>query len=92
MLDFGLNVQQAIEAPRVLYGRSWGDESNKLLIESTASPDTFTRLQEMGHPVEKAVWPYSRMGTSQAIRLRGPWSPFFEGGADPRGEGIALGF
>jgi len=32
------------------------------------------------------------MGTAQAIRLPGPWSPFFEGGADPRGEGIALGF
>jgi gamma-glutamyltranspeptidase len=87
MLDFGLNVQQAIEAPRVLYGRSWGDESNKLLIESTASADTFTRLQEMGHPVEKAEWPYPRMGTAQAIRLRGPWSPFFEGGRT-RGEKV----
>lgn len=91
-IDFGLNVQQAIEAPRVLYGRSWGDESNKLLIESTAPSETFTQLREMDHPVEKAVWPYPRMGTAQAIRLRGPWSPFFEGGADPRGEGIALGF
>jgi gamma-glutamyltranspeptidase/glutathione hydrolase len=32
------------------------------------------------------------MGTAQAIRMKGPWSAFYEGGADVRGEGIALGF
>jgi gamma-glutamyltranspeptidase len=92
IVDFGLDVQSAIEAPRVLYGRSWGDTSNKLLLESAAPASRFDALQTMGHPVEGAQWPYSRMGTAQAVRLRGPWSPFFEGGADPRGEGIALGF
>lgn len=90
--DFGLNVQQAIDAPRVLYGRSWGDTANKLLLESLASPATFAALQQQGHPVEAAAWPFPRMGTAQAVRVPGPWSPFFEGGADPRGEGIALGF
>ena len=92
IVDFGMDVQSAIEAPRVLYGRSWGDTSNKLLLESGAPQAVFEALQGMGHPVEPATWPYSRMGTAQAVRLRGPWSPFFEGGADPRGEGIALGF
>lgn len=92
VVDFGLDVQAAIEAPRVLYGRSWGDTSNKLLLESTAPVSTFDALRAKGHPVEAAGWPYSRMGTAQAVRLPGAWSPFFEGGADPRGEGIALGF
>lgn len=92
VVDFGLNVQEAIDAPRVLYGRSWGDTSNKLLLESAAPEATFDALREQGHPVEPAQWPFPRMGTAQAIRLPGPWSPFFEGGADPRGEGIALGF
>jgi len=91
-VDFGLDVQAAIEAPRVLYGRSWGDASNKLLLESAAPAATFGALRAQGHPVEAAQWPYTRMGTAQAIRLPGPWSPFFEGGADPRGEGVALGF
>ncbi|HTH44700.1 MAG TPA: gamma-glutamyltransferase [Oxalicibacterium sp.] len=91
VVDFGMNVQQAIDAPRVLYGRSWGDTSNKLLLESAAPAQTFDALKKMGHPVEPAQWPFPRMGTAQAIRVPGPWSPFFEGGADPRGEGIALG-
>jgi len=92
VVDFALNVQQAIDAPRVLYGRSWGDTSNKLLLESAAPQASFDALRAQGHPVEAAQWPFPRMGTAQAIRLQGPWSPFFEGGADPRGEGIALGF
>lgn len=92
IVDFNLDVQAAIDAPRVLYGRSWGDAGNRLLLESTAPEATFKALQAQGHPVEPAAWPYPRMGTAQAIRLKGPWSPFFEGGADPRGEGLALGF
>jgi len=92
VVDFGLDVQEAIDAPRVLYGRSWGDSSNKLLLESTAPEETFTALRELGHPVEKATWPHTRMGTAQAVRMPDAEHPFFEGGADPRGEGVALGF
>ena len=92
VVDFGLNVQQAIDAPRVLYGRSWGDDGNRLLLESAVPTSTLAALQAKGHPAESAQWPYQRMGTAQAVRLPGPWCDFFEGGADPRGEGIALGF
>jgi len=92
ILDFGLDVQQAIEAPRVLHGRSWGDAANQLLVESTAPPGVVEGLRGRGHPAETASWPHPRMGTAQAIRLKGAWGEFLEGGADPRGEGIALGF
>ncbi|GAB3625508.1 gamma-glutamyltransferase [Pandoraea terrae] len=92
VLDFGMDVQTAIEAPRLLYGRSWGDSASKLLVESTAPGEAVTALRAMGHPVETVGWPHMRMGTAQAVRLRGAWSPFFEGGADPRGEGVALGY
>lgn len=92
VVDFGFDVQQALDAPRLLYGRSWGDDGNKLLLEANAPPEVFDGLRALGHPVEPVAWPYTRMGTAQAIRLKGPWSEFFEGGADIRGEGIALGF
>lgn len=92
IVDFGLDVQSALDAPRLLYGRSWGDASNQLLLESNAPEAVFEGLRRRGHPVERVGWPHTRMGTAQAIRLRGPWSPFFEGGADVRGEGIAVGF
>ncbi|TAM89535.1 MAG: gamma-glutamyltransferase [Candidimonas sp.] len=92
IVDFGLDVQGALDAPRVLYGRTWGDDGSKLLLESSAPQKTFDELRARGHPVQTAQWPHTRMGTAQAIRLKGPWSEFFEGGADVRGEGIALGF
>lgn len=92
LVDFGFDVQRALDAPRLLYGRSWGDDGNKLLLEASAPPDVFDGLRTLGHPVDPVEWPHSRMGTAQAIRLKGPWSEFFEGGADVRGEGIALGY
>jgi gamma-glutamyltranspeptidase/glutathione hydrolase len=92
IVDFGMDVQSALDAPRLLYGRSWGDASNQLLLEGSAPDAVFDGLKRSGHPVEQVGWPHVRMGTAQAIRLRGPWSPFFEGGADVRGEGVALGF
>ena len=92
IVEFGLDVQSALDAPRLLYGRSWGDASNQLLLEGNAPDAVFDGLRRRGHPVERVGWPHSRMGTAQAIRMRGPWSPFFEGGADVRGEGVALGF
>lgn len=92
VVDFGLDVQAAIEAPRILYGRTWGDSAQKLLIESTVGAAVCDALSGRGHVPEVVSWPYPRMGTAQAIRLKGPWSAFMEGGADPRGEGLALGY
>jgi gamma-glutamyltranspeptidase len=80
------------KAPRVLHGRSWGDSANKLLLESNAPEAVFEALRARGHPVEPATWPHLRMGAAQAIRLKGEGHEFIEGGADPRGEGLALGF
>lgn len=92
IVDFDFDIQSALDAPRLLYGRSWGDVSSQLLLEGNAPEAVFAALQQRGHPLKKVQWPHSRMGTAQAIRLKGPWSDFFEGGADVRGEGIALGF
>ena len=92
VVDFGLDVQAAIEAPRILYGRSWGDSAQKLLIESCAGATVCEALVARGHDPEVVSWPHTRMGTAQAIRLRGPGAEFLEGGADPRGEGLALGY
>ncbi|MEO7149993.1 MAG: gamma-glutamyltransferase [Rhodanobacteraceae bacterium] len=92
VVDFGLNVQAAIEAPRVLYGRSWGSAAhNKLMIESGVGAETLRALRDHGHTLEAVPWPNPQMGTAQAIRVKGEWGAFLEGGADPRGEGLALG-
>jgi gamma-glutamyltranspeptidase/glutathione hydrolase len=37
LIDFGYDVQQAIEAPRWLMGRTWGTRSRNLSLEGRIS-------------------------------------------------------
>lgn len=92
LVDFGRDVQAAIEAPRLLCGRSWGDAADQLLVEERAAESAVRDLVRMGYPAEPVAWPHPRMGTAQAIRLKGAGRDYHEGGADPRGEGLALGY
>ncbi|MGH3438543.1 MAG: gamma-glutamyltransferase [Sciscionella sp.] len=89
VVDFGCDVQAAIDAPRWLYGRTWGDARRDLRIESRFSSSAVGTLQALGHPVHvTGAWD-DAMGHAQAIRVSGG---ILMGGADPRGEGLALGW
>ncbi|MDD5233249.1 MAG: gamma-glutamyltransferase [Syntrophales bacterium] len=90
LVDFGFNVQEAIEAPRWLYGRTWGEESSSLKVESRVRDGILTDLQRRGHDVQILEHFSQKMGHAQAIRIDRA-SNTLHGGADPRGEGIALG-
>lgn len=91
IVDFGMGVQEAIEAPRWLYGRTWGMETADLSVEGRISGDVVEELKRRGHPV-KVVEPWSEsMGHAQAI-LIDPETGLRYGGADPRGDGIAVGY
>lgn len=91
LLDFGFDVQQAIEAPRWLMGRTWGTATSSLVLESRISDETIRELVLRGHPVTIAPRWEGTVGHAQAIRIDHV-SGFFEGGADPRGDGAAMGF
>jgi gamma-glutamyltranspeptidase/glutathione hydrolase len=91
IVDFGYGVQEAIEAPRWLMGRTWGTRSRDLWLEGRTSPEAVGELKRRGQPVRVIADWDETMGHAQAIRIdreRG----FFEGGADPRGDGAALGY
>ncbi len=92
IVDFGRDVQRAIEAPRLLYGRSWGDAASQLLIETSGDDSLVADLARFGHEASAVAWPHPRMGTAQVIRLKGSGCAFHAGGADPRGDGLALGY
>ena len=87
---FGQGLQQAITAPRWLLGKTWGDESVSLKLESRFDPALCDALRKAGHNVE-LVEPYSSvMGHAGAVvRSR---DGVFEGATDPRSDGAALGF
>ena len=91
VLDFGMDVQAAIDAPRWLYGRTWGEATNSLSIESRVEPGVVAELERRGHALEVVGEWDERVGHAQAIRID-PHTRMRAGGADPRGDGAAIGF
>ena len=87
---FGQHPQQAITAPRWLLGRTWGLSSESLKLESRFSPELIAQLKALGHDVEQIADFDESVGHAGAI-LRHP-NGTFEGGADPRSDGIVAGF
>jgi gamma-glutamyltranspeptidase / glutathione hydrolase len=95
-VERGLSVQQALDAPRWIYGRHTLTERPELptgemvLVESRMPDDIVEGLRRRGHLVE-ALGPYENaMGHAHAIaidRERGTLA----GGADPRADSLALG-
>lgn len=91
ILDYGFDVQQAIEAPRWLYGRTWGVSSSDLRLEARIDPQIMRELSLRGQPVTVVPAWDGTLGHAAAIR-RLEDSGFYEGGADPRGDGQAIGY
>ncbi len=87
---FGQPLQQAITAPRWLLGRTWGQTSETLKLESRFSPEIVTGLHQLGHDVEVIGEFDETVGHAGAI-VHYP-SGTFEGGFDPRSNGVASGF
>lgn len=91
LVDFGYDVQQAIEAPRWLMGRTWGAESQDFSLEGRISDEVIRELRARGQPTKPLHDWDDNMGHAQAIWIN-PETGWLEGGADPRGDGAALGY
>ena len=90
VFDYGLDVQEAIERPRFLVGAFLpGDAADAVHLESRVPPRVFAALRRRGHPIKPAPELFYRVGHAHAIGIR---DGVLSGGADPRGDGMALGF
>jgi gamma-glutamyltranspeptidase/glutathione hydrolase len=89
VLDRGFEPQAAVEAPRWLFGRTWGDVSRALRIEARFGPDIAEALRRRGHDVQVVEEWSDLMGHAQLIRLD---DDELVGGSDPRADGAALGW
>ena len=84
-----LNLQNAVNEPRWLLGKTWGEETTSLKIEERFSFDTFENLKSMGHIVEKVGGYEEIMGHAGAL-VSHP-NGLKEGGYDLRSDGICIG-
>ena len=87
---FGQSLQHAISAPRWLLGRTWGEESTSLKLESRIDPSVVDALREAGHAVEVVGAFEEMMGHAGAI-VHHPHG-VIEGAADPRSDGGVAAF
>jgi oxamate amidohydrolase len=89
IVDHQLSPQDAIEAPRWLYGRTWGTVVNSVKLESRIPEDVAVALRRWQHSVE-IVEPYAHiMGHAGAI-LIDQQTQMQYGASDPRSDGIAV--
>lgn len=89
VVDFGYNIQQAIESPRWLFGRTWGSDSDSLKLESSISDETIMILDGLGHETEIVFEGSDELGHAQGIIIDRE-NKVYSAGADPRGDGIGL--
>lgn len=87
---FGQGLQAAITAQRWLLGKTWGENSVSLKLESRFDPALVSDLRAAGHNVEILEDFTSTMGHAGAIVLHP--NGIFEGATDPRSDGAAIGF
>ncbi len=89
LVDRGMNLQQAIEAPRIRYISGKG-----VMLEDTLPANVINGLIERGH--ERVLPPAgirhrALMGGGQAIMID-PDTGALAGGSDPRKDGQAIGY
>ena len=84
-----LNLQEAINKPRWLLGRTWGEETTSLKIEGRFSKETFEKLELLGHVIEKVGDFEEIMGHAGAIVTNA--NGLMHGAYDLRSDGAAIG-
>jgi gamma-glutamyltranspeptidase/glutathione hydrolase len=80
LADFGMDLQDAIDAPRSFSG------AEGMEVERGYTDQVRAELAEMGHNV---IIPSTPIGGAQAIRIEGD---ILVGASDPRKDGCALGY
>jgi gamma-glutamyltranspeptidase len=92
LIDYGLDIQEALEAPRFLSGRfGLGEARDTLHIEARFPSATLSDLERRGHALNRwADW-NELAGHAHGIVID-PATGFRHGGSDPRSDGAAVGY
>ena len=88
-LDYSLPLTEVLDSPRWLLGRTWGQSSDSLKLESRFAPEVFDELAKRGHAVERVDNYAQMMGHAGVIRVLDDGT--YEAASDPRSDGAAGG-
>jgi gamma-glutamyltranspeptidase/glutathione hydrolase len=87
VVDFGLNIQDAVDAPR--FHHQW--KPDKLACERGISPDTLALLRKLGHTVDENTFGVARVEAIH-VETTAEGKRWLAGGSDGRGDGKAVGY
>jgi len=82
---FGQDMQEAVTAPRWLLGRTWGETSTKLKLESRFDSRIVEQLRSAGHDVQVVDAYEDKMGHAGMVSI-GP-DGVIRAATDPRSDG-----
>lgn len=89
VIDFDMDIQDAISAPRIHAGSDWTTSDETIMIETRVDKDVIEGLKALGHPVlETGDW--MDYPCVQAVEMLPDGT--LRGGADPRRDGKAVGY
>jgi gamma-glutamyltranspeptidase/glutathione hydrolase len=90
MVDYGMDPQRAVSEPRWVWGRTWGEPTQELKLESRIDAGVAEFLAGAGHLVRTVGAFDGIMGHAHAIKV--DENGFRQGGTDPRCDGAAIGW
>ncbi len=90
-LDYGMEIQEAIERPRFFMGRiNPGDAPDLVRLESRVPAPVREELIRLGHNILPVSDWFTSEGHAHAVAVLK--DGVLRGGADPRGDGAAVGY
>jgi gamma-glutamyltranspeptidase/glutathione hydrolase len=90
-LDYGMEIQEAIERPRFMYGRiAPSDATDLVRLEGRVPPPLRESLTRQGHNIQPVSDWFAQTGQAQAVAVLK--DGVLRGAADPRGDGAAVGY
>lgn len=89
VIDFDMDIQEAISSPRIHAGSDWVTSDETIMIETRIDKAVIEGLKALGHPVlESGDW--MDYPCVQAVMMLPDGT--LRGGADPRRDGKAVGY
>jgi gamma-glutamyltranspeptidase/glutathione hydrolase len=92
LIDHGVDIQQAIDAPRFLSGRfALGEPRDTLHIEARFPAEALEELTRRGHILDR--WgPWNELAGHAHGIVIDPLTGYHHGGSDPRSDGAEIGY